>query len=359
MKVLLSCFFVACITSIGFTQPALTLWISPDASHYQYDHNSLQEYKCDSSYYIYYHNHSDTLFITVKNEGSEPLDLTDVSTEFIAGASFEVIGFTPQVLIPNDMYTIKIAFLLPPEYVDGVNGQITFASNDPGKANCALYLDVGCSADWSFSTGSLKMGIQATCEDPVVYVSDGSASFYQNIHMIYNESMRFYSYDSEADTSHNTMQLSTDGVLIPDALGVDQLFLAGGVIGMQNPTFRVIPGKVNVEGILEVAILTNGSDARKKTEISPIHNAVQKMMLLGPKSYFLKDSLSIDSRQYGFIAQDLETILPEIVHGDGDEMKSVNYIQLIPWLTAALQEQQKMIEKLEERVAELVIKTGM
>ncbi len=358
MKVLLQCLFVTCITSIGLTQPALTLWISPDAGHYNHDHHALLEYACDSSYYIYYHNHSDTLLITVKNEGTEPLDLTGVSTESIADASFEVIGFTPQELMPNDMYTIKIAFLLPPEYVDGVNGQITFVSNDPDKANCALYFDVGCSADWSFSTGSLKMGIQATCEDPVVYVSDGSADFYQNIHMIYNESMRFYSYDSEADTSHNTMMLSTDGVFIPDALGVDELFLAGGVIGMQNPTFRVIPGHVYVEGILEVDMVTNYSDARKKTEISPINHAVQKVMMLGPKAYFLKDSPSIYSRQYGFIAQDLETILPEIVHGDGDEMKSVNYIQLIPWLTAALQEQQKMIERLEETVTELVNKAG-
>lgn len=361
MKVLLKCFFITCATSIGFTQPALTLWISPDASDYNHDHNTLQEYTCDSSYYIYYHNHSDTLFITVKNEGSEFLDLTDAYTEsIIAGASFEVIGFTPQELMPNDMYTIEIAYLLPPVYVDGVNGQITFVSNDPDNPNCVLYFDVGCLADWQITTGHFK-GIPGTCEDPIAYMADGASAFYQSITMLFNESMKLYSYDSETDSSYNTMELSKEGVLIPEGLGVDKLFLAGGVsagIG-QNPTFRVIPGKVDIEGILEVAILTNGSDARKKKEISPIHNAVQKVMLLGPKSYFLKDSPSIDSRQYGFIAQDLETILPEIVHANADEMKSVNYIQLIPWLTAALQEQQKMIEKLEEKVAELIVKTGM
>jgi hypothetical protein len=58
-------------------------------------------------------------------------------------------------------------------------------------------------------------------------------------------------------------------------------------------------------------------------------------------------------RQFGFVAQELETAIPEVVYTDQDTMKSVNYVQLIPWLTAALQEQQQTIAKLEKRIVEL------
>lgn len=54
--------------------------------------------------------------------------------------------------------------------------------------------------------------------------------------------------------------------------------------------------------------------------------------------YKWKDRPGDTNPHYGFIAQDLETILPEMVHTDKEGYKSVRYIELIPVLVNALQE---------------------
>lgn len=46
----------------------------------------------------------------------------------------------------------------------------------------------------------------------------------------------------------------------------------------------------------------------------------------------------IDKLQYGFIAQEVENILPAIVNTDNEGYKSIDYIKVIPFLTNALQE---------------------
>ena len=52
--------------------------------------------------------------------------------------------------------------------------------------------------------------------------------------------------------------------------------------------------------------------------------------------------------QYGFIAQEIEKVIPELVTEDSNGYKAVNYIGVIPVLTQAIQEQQKEIEQLKE-----------
>jgi len=59
----------------------------------------------------------------------------------------------------------------------------------------------------------------------------------------------------------------------------------------------------------------------------------------------LKDPSKSQDLQLGFIAQELEKALPNLVHTDEAGYKSVNYIGLIPLLTEAIKEQQKTLEK--------------
>ena len=58
---------------------------------------------------------------------------------------------------------------------------------------------------------------------------------------------------------------------------------------------------------------------------------------------------------HGFIAQEMQEIVPEAVSGDpdGEEMMSMDYGRITPVLVAALQDAHKKIEALEERLAEL------
>ena len=56
---------------------------------------------------------------------------------------------------------------------------------------------------------------------------------------------------------------------------------------------------------------------------------------------------------YGFIAQDVEKVMPWLVSKNSEGYRSVNYMGVIPVLTAVVQQQQQQIEVLYEDIREL------
>lgn len=123
--------------------------------------------------------------------------------------------------------------------------------------------------------------------------------------------------------------------------------------------------------------LTTTSDASKKTNIQDLNGALALVSQLEPKKYdyINDDDLALpEEEQFGFLAQDLEKVLPQLVKDvetytedvaepkDGEEpthpvktgdIKTVNYLGLIPILVEAIQEQQATIEELKQKVEQL------
>jgi hypothetical protein len=112
------------------------------------------------------------------------------------------------------------------------------------------------------------------------------------------------------------------------------------------------------------------SDEKLKANIQPMENSLDKIMQLDVMTYNFKTTefpeLNLPAnRQNGFIAQNLESIFPELVKlnpakkEQPTEFKAVNYVGLIPVLTEAIQEQQALIEKMQKKIDELeeMIKT--
>jgi hypothetical protein len=56
---------------------------------------------------------------------------------------------------------------------------------------------------------------------------------------------------------------------------------------------------------------------------------------------------------YGFLAQDVQKLFPDLVYTDDAGMLSVDYIGIIPLLLSGLQEQQQLIDDLQQKEAEL------
>ena len=98
-----------------------------------------------------------------------------------------------------------------------------------------------------------------------------------------------------------------------------------------------------------------GSDSRIKTNVSNIETAVDTVNQLQGVTFDWKTNEELgfevparsDGRQYGFIAQDIEQVIPEIVQGDGDDIKSLKYDALIPVLVEAIKELKAEIEILK------------
>jgi len=94
--------------------------------------------------------------------------------------------------------------------------------------------------------------------------------------------------------------------------------------------------------------LNSTSDERLKENINPIENALSDICKLNGVSFNWKDT---GTKASGFIAQQVEPILPDLVNtNDDDGIKSVNYIGLIGHLVEAIKEQQEQINALKEQI---------
>lgn len=110
---------------------------------------------------------------------------------------------------------------------------------------------------------------------------------------------------------------------------------------------------VSVEGNLyatgEVTAF-QASDARLKEDIKPLINSLDIINNLNPVSFKWNEtakelnSNKSDDINYGLIAQELETVLPDLVHIYNQKYKSVDYIQLIPILINAVKELSEQIK---------------
>ena len=107
----------------------------------------------------------------------------------------------------------------------------------------------------------------------------------------------------------------------------------------------------------ELALVVT-SDARYKKNITPVSDAQDKLSELNPVNYEMRrNEFSSkdfnDRKQWGFIAQEVEKIMPELIRADKDGYRSMNYTGIIPLLTKAMQEQQTEMEKQQKEIDQL------
>ncbi|MBX3244661.1 MAG: tail fiber domain-containing protein [Acidobacteria bacterium] len=126
-----------------------------------------------------------------------------------------------------------------------------------------------------------------------------------------------------------------------------------GVSSTSGGLAGAFEGDVHISGTL-----INSSDARLKKDIGTLGYGLRDVMRLRPVSWNWK-ARPESGMQLGFIAQEVETVMPELVstvrkpEKDAEETKGLNYTGLIPVLIKAVQEQQKEIETLKAANAEL------
>jgi hypothetical protein len=118
------------------------------------------------------------------------------------------------------------------------------------------------------------------------------------------------------------------------------------------------PVLLDVNGLVNSVGSTLTSDRRFKQDIKPIQNAMDLVRRLQGTTYQFKQAEFKErnfpgGNQYGFIAQDVEKVMPEIASENSDGYYAVNYTMLIPVLTEAIKEKDKEITELRTEIAEL------
>lgn len=190
-----------------------------------------------------------------------------------------------------------------------------------------------------------------------------------------NERMRIDSSGNLLVGTTNTSQTSGTGIKIsPDGqgstipsialVGASTSAAAGGYFlysstGAAYKFFVTYSGVVNATSTTITAI----SDQRFKENIRDLDDGLEKVLALKPRKFDWKEGKGEDKKNArGFIAQEIETIFPDMVSEwldpapEGEEpYKAVN-ANLIPTLVKAIQEQQALITALTARITALEAK---
>jgi hypothetical protein len=175
----------------------------------------------------------------------------------------------------------------------------------------------------------------------------------------------------------SSLTLATDGQAQWDLSGYGTSFglVYQGGSGLDQPVFSAYPGNridlyTSMEPISNDALnlgaasyrwanvytvnLDELSDGRAKTDVSDLSDGLSRVLGLRPISFSWIDDEG-SATNLGFIAQEVESVVPEAVSrsDDSDGTMGLHYSEIIPVLTKAIQEQQAEIEDLRARLEAL------
>ena len=130
---------------------------------------------------------------------------------------------------------------------------------------------------------------------------------------------------------------------------------AGQFVDKDNSSYFLDPSSNSYISNLTANTLTAtafnySSDKRLKKDITPLDDSLSKILSLNGYSYRWK---SDNRKDIGVIAQEVETVFPELVHTNESGIKSVEYANLVAPLIESIKSQQSQIDDLKAEIQEL------
>jgi hypothetical protein len=127
-------------------------------------------------------------------------------------------------------------------------------------------------------------------------------------------------------------------------------------IGCSSPNYKLqVTGDIAASGTLRASSaivstsITSCSDRRYKRDIHSMVNVLPLLLQIPSVSYHFKTAEFAEkdfpeTEQLGFIAQDVESVFPQVVVTMDDGYKAIDYTRFAPLLLQGLREQQQQIE---------------
>jgi len=145
----------------------------------------------------------------------------------------------------------------------------------------------------------------------------------QNVKQFYTgPSSQLWYYKQGTTTSNGTSNLIVTTATASDVFIQKDIIIEGSIY---NPSDLTL--KKNINEIIETDIL----------RLNPVH--------------FNFNSDKSEKKHYGFIAQDMEKVFPELVSNNTMGYKTVNYLELIPIMLSKMKEMQNEIDLLKGKIS--------
>ena len=196
----------------------------------------------------------------------------------------------------------------------GIDGQ--FQYNDGGK-------NAGAEVYYDKATGNFGIGT-TTPNGPLTIKSPGS---------FYGSASHGLRLEDVSSSNGWNLHMST----------ADEMYLA------YNGSLRLYLNKTTATNWMIF------SDERLKKDVLQSTYGLSEVLALDPILFRYATQSDEDSYNLGFIAQDVEVLIPELVSTSASGYKGLNYGSFTPVLVQAIQEQQEYIEQLE--AANEILKT--
>lgn len=154
--------------------------------------------------------------------------------------------------------------------------------------------------------------------------------------------------DDSADAPITAAGITASGALINSGITTDATH-TDSTVCQDTTTHQFYTGS----GTIGICLGT--SSKRFKHSIKPLSQGLREIMYLRPVSYYYNKGYGTPTKQlYGFIAEDMQPVLPKLVGLDSHgRPQSADYLGVIPVLVKAVQEQQAQIAELRAELAAL------
>lgn len=237
-----------------------------------------------------------------------------------------------------------------------IDGGFTYNSNTNVVTSNGGFVASGVIID---PAGSIELQNTGTASYIDLYCEVGNAHFARL------QSGAHADYSGNATLTLPTTTTTLAGLAVAQTFSAAQTFSStttftgtasfNGDVNLGNAsgdtiTFNGTPSfsDITATGTVTAADFVSTSDRRLKENIETIQSPLFKVQNLRGVSY-TKNS----QEEIGVIAQEVETVLPEVVRSNEDGYKSVAYGNMVGLLIEAMKEQQEQIEFLKEEINRL------
>jgi hypothetical protein len=321
--------------------------------------------------------------------GNDIFDVQHISgSGNISGSAGDILGYDSLSIVSSGSFgtNLGVGTTTPAEALE-VIGSIS-GSASGSFLNASITDNISATNFHGQVATAAQTGINSILATDLVLGEDAQTKIdfetANEIHFYANNVEQVYLADNIfGPESDSDVDLGTTGVRWKDAF-IDSLVLTGSgsmahvavtgeggqISGSQSTLIGFAQAEItsgsldyiNLTGLMTASgIETSGdviafgsSDRELKDDIKPITNPLEKMEKIGGYTFVWNDKQNVyKGKDVGVVAQEIQSVLPEIVAGRANGYLGVKYEKIVPLLIESIKENTKQIKELKQEINEI------